>query len=99
MQIKFPIAIAIATSLLFTAETIAQDTVIVEATEVKGNIYMITGQGGNIGLFTGVDGSFMIDDQFAPLDREDHRRGQIGGRRRTEVPDQYPLSWRSYRRQ
>ena len=57
----------IASSLLFTAETMAQDTVIVEATRVKGNIYMITGEGGNIGLFTGVDGSFMIDDQFAPL--------------------------------
>ena len=67
MQIKFFIVIAIVTSFLFTAETMAQDTVKVEVTRVKGNIYMITGQGGNIGLFTGADGSFMIDDQFAPL--------------------------------
>jgi cyclase len=28
---------------------------------------MITGQGGNIGLLTGEEGSFLIDDQFAPL--------------------------------
>ena len=28
---------------------------------------MIAGQGGNIGLFTGGDGTFLIDDQFAPL--------------------------------
>lgn len=38
-----------------------------EASKVRGDIYMITGQGGNIGLLTGADGSFMIDDQFAPL--------------------------------
>ena len=28
---------------------------------------MLTGQGGNIGLFLGEDGTFIIDDQFAPL--------------------------------
>ncbi len=35
--------------------------------QVTKQVYMITGQGGNIGLFTGGDGSFLIDDQFAPL--------------------------------
>ena len=34
---------------------------------VAEQIYMITGEGGNIGLFTGTDGTFLIDDQFAPL--------------------------------
>ncbi len=34
---------------------------------VTKQIYMITGQGGNIGLFIGEDGTFLIDDQFAPL--------------------------------
>ena len=34
---------------------------------VTEQIYMIVGQGGNIGLFTGSDGTFLIDDQFAPL--------------------------------
>jgi len=34
---------------------------------VSGNIYMITGDGGNIGLFIGSDTTFLIDDQFAPL--------------------------------
>ena len=28
---------------------------------------MIIGQGGNIGLLTGAEGSFLVDDQFAPL--------------------------------
>ena len=31
------------------------------------NVYMLTGAGGNIGISTGEDGVFMIDDQFAPL--------------------------------
>ena len=34
---------------------------------VTEKIYMITGKGGNIGLFIGDDGTFLIDDQYAPL--------------------------------
>ena len=30
------------------------------------NIYMLEGQGGNIGISVGDDGVFMIDSQFAP---------------------------------
>ncbi len=36
-------------------------------TEVGKGLYMLMGQGGNIGLSVGDDGVFMIDDQFAPL--------------------------------
>lgn len=39
----------------------------ITVTKVTENVYMIVGQGGNIGLFVGEDGVFMIDDQFAPL--------------------------------
>jgi len=35
--------------------------------KVRGNVYMLTGAGGNIGLSVGADGTLMIDDQFAPL--------------------------------
>ena len=35
--------------------------------KVRDNIYMLEGLGGNIGLFVGTDGAFLIDDQFAPL--------------------------------
>ncbi len=35
--------------------------------QVTEQIYMIQGDGGNIGLFIGEDGTFLIDDQFAPL--------------------------------
>ena len=39
----------------------------IETIHVGSNIYMLMGQGGNIGLSVGDDGIFMIDDQFAPL--------------------------------
>jgi len=37
----------------------------IKIVKVKENIYMFQGKGGNIGVFIGKDGVFMIDDQFA----------------------------------
>ncbi|MCA0899403.1 MBL fold metallo-hydrolase [Microbulbifer agarilyticus] len=39
----------------------------IKSEPVAENLYMLTGLGGNIGLFVGEDGAFMVDDQFAPL--------------------------------
>ena len=39
----------------------------VKAIPVRDNIYMVTGDGGNIGLSVGDDGGFMIDSQYAAL--------------------------------
>jgi glyoxylase-like metal-dependent hydrolase (beta-lactamase superfamily II) len=39
----------------------------VKATKVNGNIYMLQGAGGNIGVSVGPDGILIVDDQFAPL--------------------------------
>ena len=41
--------------------------VVITPTKLTDQIYMLKGQGGNIGLFIGDDAVFMIDDQFAPL--------------------------------
>lgn len=38
-----------------------------KATKVAGNIYMLEGAGGNIGVSAGADGILIVDDQFAPL--------------------------------
>jgi len=46
------------------------DEVKIIAIPVTEQIYMITGKGGNIGLFIGEDGTFLIDDQFAPLTKK-----------------------------
>ena len=41
--------------------------VTVKVEKVAGNVYMLTGAGGNIGACVGEDGIVIIDDQFAPL--------------------------------
>ena len=55
--------------ILITAVTPAVHASEVEITAVPvaTQIYMLTGEGGNIGLFIGDNGTFLIDDQFAPL--------------------------------
>lgn len=56
---------------IFSFNLMAQDfdpaSVEVKSTKVRDGIYMITGRGGNIGVSTGSDGVFIIDDQYAPL--------------------------------
>jgi cyclase len=39
----------------------------VKATPVAGNVQMLLGSGGNIGVSAGPDGILIVDDQFAPL--------------------------------
>ena len=43
------------------------DSVQVEAINVAGDIYMLKGAGGNIGVIVGEDGVMIVDNQFAPL--------------------------------
>jgi cyclase len=45
----------------------AQAGVEIKATKAAGNVYMLEGQGGNIGATVGADGILIVDDQFAPL--------------------------------
>jgi len=43
------------------------DKVEIKTEKVSGNIYVLFGAGGNIGVSVGDDGVYIIDDQFAPL--------------------------------
>ncbi len=62
-------------ALLFMCFTIAAQVraqqdfskVQMKATKVGGNVYMLEGAGGNIGVSAGTDGILIVDDQFAPL--------------------------------
>ena len=58
-------------SLLFTVSIEAQQRdfsqVQMKATKVSGNVYMLEGVGGNIGVSVGPDGILIVDDQYAPL--------------------------------
>lgn len=55
--------------LLFAISVQAQDfsKVEIKVTKVAGNVYMLEGSGGNIGVSVGDDGILIVDDQFAPL--------------------------------
>ena len=56
--------------LLFAISVSAQtdfSKVEIKATKVAGNVYMLEGSGGNIGVSVGPDGILIVDDQFAPL--------------------------------
>jgi len=57
--------------LLFALPVAGQQTdfskVQIKATKVAGNVYMLEGAGGNIGVSVGSDGILIVDDQFAPL--------------------------------
>ena len=57
-------------TLLFAVSARAQtdfSKVEIKATKVAGNVYMLEGSGGNIGVSVGDDGLLIVDDQFAPL--------------------------------
>ena len=46
------------------------DKVEIKITEVKANLYMLEGAGGNIAILSGEDGNIMIDAQFAGLSQK-----------------------------
>jgi glyoxylase-like metal-dependent hydrolase (beta-lactamase superfamily II) len=39
----------------------------IKTTKVAGNVYVLEGSGGNIGVSVGEDGILIVDDQYAPL--------------------------------
>jgi cyclase len=64
------IALAACFSILAATAVFAQQDfskVEIKTTKLAGNLYMLEGQGGAIGVLTGADGVLMVDSQFAPL--------------------------------
>ncbi len=55
--------------LVFPALGSAQnfDEIQIRTTQITESIYMLQGSGGNIAVSIGDDGTFIVDDQFAPL--------------------------------
>ena len=43
------------------------DTVRIQTVPLAGGVYMLLGNGGNIGVAVGEDAVFLVDDQYAPL--------------------------------
>ncbi|MDY6781668.1 MAG: MBL fold metallo-hydrolase [Cyanobacteriota bacterium] len=68
---RFSALVAISSAIAFTMPAFSQfrdfDEVQIETLPLGDGIYMLVGEGGNIGVSAGEDGIFLIDDQFAPL--------------------------------
>ena len=69
MNFRLLFAVLLLGVLATLALTQGQDFSKVEmkATRVAGNVWMLEGSGGNIGVSAGPDGLLIVDDQFAPL--------------------------------
>jgi glyoxylase-like metal-dependent hydrolase (beta-lactamase superfamily II) len=64
--------LAATAALAMSAMALAQgqpdfSKVVIKTNKISNNFYTLDGQGGTIGVLTGPDGVFMVDDQFAPL--------------------------------
>lgn len=65
---KKVLLICLAMTCCFSALANSQfSNVKIEAKQVKGNLYILKGAGGNIGALVGKDGILLVDDQFEPL--------------------------------
>lgn len=67
---RFVLLALISKGLVFGAALVGAqdfDDVEMKVHPVAGQVSYIEGRGGNIGLFAGDDGVFLIDDQYAPL--------------------------------
>lgn len=52
---------------LFTLVLAQEEEVVIKIDTLSKDVFMLTGQGGNIGIYTGESNVFMIDDQFERL--------------------------------
>jgi cyclase len=69
-KLLVPIVLLFVTFVPFCGSVQAQtdfSKVEIKVTKVAGNVYMLEGSGGNIGVSVGDDGILIVDDQFAPL--------------------------------
>lgn len=69
MNLRHTLALAVIAAALAQAAQAQQDfsKVEVKAALVAGNVYILTGAGGNIAAVVGPDGIAIIDDQYAPM--------------------------------
>jgi glyoxylase-like metal-dependent hydrolase (beta-lactamase superfamily II) len=61
---RFPTLLALSLALAAPAAAQNPDSVTIRTIPVRGNVSMLMGQGGNIGVSAGPDGSFVIDDEY-----------------------------------
>jgi len=70
MPRKFVAAAVLAAIFAVGFQALAQrdlSKVEIRAEKLAGNVWMLTGHGGNMAVSAGADGTFLVDDQYAPL--------------------------------
>ena len=67
MRRTTPLLVVLTFSLAAPSAGQGLDDVEIVTHRLTDGVYMLVGQGGNIGVSVGDDGVFVIDDQFAPL--------------------------------
>ena len=67
MRLGFMVGLVALAALPAVAQGNDFSKVEVKATKVAGNVWMLMGAGGNIGVLAGADGVLVVDDEFAPL--------------------------------
>ena len=70
MKRTIPCKLGALAVLMLTSSISAQQDfsqVEIQSAKVAGNVHMLIGAGGNIGVSAGEDGLLIVDDQFAPL--------------------------------
>ena len=69
-EVRLATLIGVLALLLTHSPALAQDSmdeVEIESTALTPSIHVLTGRGGNMAVWTGEDGVFLVDDQYAPL--------------------------------
>jgi glyoxylase-like metal-dependent hydrolase (beta-lactamase superfamily II) len=66
-RLSLMLAVLALASLPATAQGNDFSKVEVKSAKVAGNVWVLMGAGGNIGVLTGPDGLLIVDDEFAPL--------------------------------
>ena len=67
MKILFITLVLVCTCAVSISAQTDWSKIEIKTTKVAGNIYMLEGAGGNIGVSVGSDGILIVDDQYAPL--------------------------------
>ena len=61
------IQLLITSSLVVASSIATAQEAPIKTSKLSDSIYLLSGKGGNIGVSIGKDGTFLIDDKFAPM--------------------------------
>ena len=80
-------------SPVLLAHSDEQSEVTIKTQQLSDGLYVLFGQGGNIGVSVGDDGVYLIDDQYAPLTEKINKAIDDITEQPVKYCDQYSLAW------